>query len=312
MSMICWMRWMWEANDATTMRPPGGVERALERGLDVALARDEPGDLGVGGVDEEQVDAALAEPRERAQVGDAAVERQLVHLEVAGVQHRAGGGVDEDRERVGDGVVDRDELEGRTGRGASDVALLDLDRGRLDPVLLQLRLEQREREPRAVDRDVLALAQQVRHGADVVLVRVRQHDRLDGVEAVTDEVEVRAGSGRRRAAQSSGKSTPQSTMSSRPPCSNTVMLRPMSPRPPSGTTRSRSSASARRRCRARGARGSCDGLEAGDAAVGEPSHQVAAGRPPASAAAAGAARHRRVGPGARGLPSRRSLPGFAS
>ena len=70
-----------------------------------------PGHLGVGGVGEEQVDALLAEPGERAQVGDPAVERELVHLEVAGVQHQAGAGADRDRERVGDGVVDRDELE---------------------------------------------------------------------------------------------------------------------------------------------------------------------------------------------------------
>ena len=70
-----------------------------------------PGHVGVGRVDEEQVDALLAEPRERAQVGEAAVERQLVHLEVAGGEHEAGGRADRDGERVGDRVVDRDELE---------------------------------------------------------------------------------------------------------------------------------------------------------------------------------------------------------
>ena len=52
-----------------------------------------------------------AEPGEGAQVGDPAVQRQLVHLEVAGVQDRAGGRADGHGERVGDGVVDRDELE---------------------------------------------------------------------------------------------------------------------------------------------------------------------------------------------------------
>ncbi len=36
---------------------------------------------------------------------------------------------------------------------------------------------------------------------------------------------------------SSGKSTPQSTISRRPPYSKTVMFRPISPRPPSGVTR---------------------------------------------------------------------------
>ena len=71
----------------------------------------EAGDVGVGRVGQEEVDALFAEPGEGAQVGDALVERQLVHLEVAGVQHEAGGGADRDGERVGDRVVDRDELE---------------------------------------------------------------------------------------------------------------------------------------------------------------------------------------------------------
>ena len=87
------------------------ADHLVEHRADVALERREPGDVGVRGVDEEQVDALLAEPGERAQVGDAAVERQLVHLEVAGGQHEAGGGADRDGERIGDRVVDRDELE---------------------------------------------------------------------------------------------------------------------------------------------------------------------------------------------------------
>ena len=43
--------------------------------------------LGVRRVDQHEVDALLAGPREAAQVGEALVERQLVHLEVARVQH---------------------------------------------------------------------------------------------------------------------------------------------------------------------------------------------------------------------------------
>ena len=75
---------------------------------------------------------------------------------------------------------------------------------------------QRQREPRAEQRDVRAQPQQVRHGADVVLVAVREHDGLDVVEAVGDVGRSPAGSGRRRAGGSSGNSTPQSTISSRP------------------------------------------------------------------------------------------------
>ena len=89
---------------------------------------------------------SLAEPRERAQVGDPAVERQLVHLEVAGVQHGAGGGVHGHGERVGDGVVHGDELalEPAERRG---LPLAHLARHGLDAVLLELRLDERERQP---------------------------------------------------------------------------------------------------------------------------------------------------------------------
>ena len=59
------------------------------------------------------------------------------------------------------------------------------------PVLLQLALEQRQRERRPVDRDVRQLAEQVRQRADVILVAVREHDGLDPIGAVPDVVEVR-------------------------------------------------------------------------------------------------------------------------
>ncbi len=106
----------------------------------------------------------------------------------------------------------------------------------LQPVLAQLAVEQRQGQLGADQRDVAALAQEVRRGADVVLVAVGEHQRLDVVEAVPD----RAKSGRIRSTPgwwSSGNSTPQSTISRRPSYSKTVMLRPTSPRPPSGVTR---------------------------------------------------------------------------
>ena len=69
-----------------------------------------PGTSALVESDEQQVDALAAEPREPGQVGQPPVERQLVHLEVAGVQHDAGRGLDRHRQRVGDRVVDREEL----------------------------------------------------------------------------------------------------------------------------------------------------------------------------------------------------------
>ena len=95
------------------------MERVSSTGPISRSGGDEPGHLGVGGVDQEQVDALVAEPGEPAEVGQPAVERQLVELDVAGVQHQAGRRADADRERVRDGVVDREVLAGRTARAAA-------------------------------------------------------------------------------------------------------------------------------------------------------------------------------------------------
>ena len=52
-------------------------------------------------------------------------------------------------------------------------------RGLTDPVLVELRLHEPEREPRRHDRLDVDLAQQIRESADVVLVAVGQDDRTD-------------------------------------------------------------------------------------------------------------------------------------
>ena len=59
------------------------------------------------------------------------------------------------------------------------------------PVLPQLGVEQRQGELGADQRDVAALAEEVRRRADVVLVPVGEHQRLDLVQAVPDRLEVR-------------------------------------------------------------------------------------------------------------------------
>ena len=183
------MRCTWLAKLDTMTRPRVVRKTASMAGRQLALGHGEPGDLGVGRVDEEEVDPLLAQAGERPQVGDPAVERELVHLEVAGVQHEARCRADRDGEPVGDRVVDRDELAVERAEPAAH-ALLHLDGDRGDAVLGELGLEEGEREARADDGDVGALAQEVRHPADVVLVTVGQHDGVDGVEAVPDPREV--------------------------------------------------------------------------------------------------------------------------
>ncbi len=58
-------------------------------------------------------------------------------------------------------------------------------------MLLELGLDEREGQRGADERDVVAQAQEVGDGADVVLVAVREDDRLDVVEPVLDVLEVR-------------------------------------------------------------------------------------------------------------------------
>src|SRR3954463_5332750 len=122
-SSTCWMRCTWLA-ELETIRPRGGRgetaagsgggggagEDVVEDRADAALGCDEPGHLRVGGVRQQQVDAGQPEPGEGAEVGEDAVQRELVHLEVAGVHERPRGRVHGDGEGVGDRVVDRDEL----------------------------------------------------------------------------------------------------------------------------------------------------------------------------------------------------------
>ena len=89
----------------------------------------------------------------------------------------------------GNRVVDREVLALEHTVGAA-LTLGDLDEHRLDAVLAAFGGDQRQRELRADDRDVATQLEQVRDGADVVLVRVREHQRLDVVEAVLDVAQV--------------------------------------------------------------------------------------------------------------------------
>ncbi len=151
-----------------------------------------------------------------AQVGDPVVERELVHLEVAGVQHQTGVGADRDGEPVGDRVVDRDELaveraERRAGRPRATSTVTGVIRCSLSLASMKASVSF---EP--ISGDVGALAQQVGHAADVVLVAVGQDDRR---RSSSRRSRIQVKSGRMTSTPgwcSSGKSTPQSTMSSRP------------------------------------------------------------------------------------------------
>ena len=69
-----------------------------------------PGPLGVRRVAEHEVDAAVADLGETADVGAQPVHRRVVELVVAGVQDPQATGLEHDRDRVRDRVRHPDEL----------------------------------------------------------------------------------------------------------------------------------------------------------------------------------------------------------
>ena len=117
------------------------------------------------------------------------VERQLVELDVAGVNQGAGGRLDVHGERVGDRVGDGDEFEVERA-DLELVASLDLHHGGMLVVLLAFRLNEGEGQLGADQRDVRAQLEQVGHAADVVLVAVGEHQGVDLVETVLDVAEI--------------------------------------------------------------------------------------------------------------------------
>ena len=151
-----------------------------------------PGHLGVGGVGHQQVDALGAEPGEAAQVGQPPVQRQLVHLEVAGVQDHA-------RPWCGSPTASASGIEWLTAKnsrsnGPERQPARPRRPRRISGVircsvsLLATRASVSLEPTSGMSR---ALAQQVRDRADVVLVGVREDDRLDLVQPVLDAGEVR-------------------------------------------------------------------------------------------------------------------------
>src|SRR4029453_1115424 len=86
------------------------------------------------------------------QIERVAVERRLVDLEVAGVQDRANRRVDRQRQAIRHAVRDAEKLDSKRA-GPNRLSWRDRAQpaARVDAMLLELRLDERERETRAVD-----------------------------------------------------------------------------------------------------------------------------------------------------------------
>ena len=147
------------------------------------------------------------------------------------------GGPDRHRERVRDRVVDREELALERPEPLP-AALPHGQRVRLDAPLGQLGLDQREGELGADQRDV-RLVRAAGTAPRRCGPRGRGSARSPGRRRAGPGSGAKSGRIRSTpGCSTSGKSTPQSTTSSLPSYSKTVMLRPMAPSPPSGMTRS--------------------------------------------------------------------------
>ncbi len=87
-STTCCTRCTWLEKLATMILRVALGERLVQRRADRGLRLHEPGNLGVRRIHHQQVHALFAELAELHQIGDAVVERQLVELDVAGVDER--------------------------------------------------------------------------------------------------------------------------------------------------------------------------------------------------------------------------------
>ena len=151
------------------------AERLADEPLGARVARA----LGVRRVAEEKIDAAIPDLRERADVGLEPVDRRVVELPVSRVHDPSGVRLDHERGRVGNRVRHADELDAKraelerrvSGRCGNELGLLP------EPVLVELRLHERERERRRDDLADVDLAQEVRQPADVILVSVGEDHR---------------------------------------------------------------------------------------------------------------------------------------
>ena len=167
------------------------VEQVVEHLAHRALAAGVTGLVGVGRVAEQQADAvARRERADAGQVGEPAVDRREVELEVARVQDRALRRVEGGGEAVRHRVGHRDELDlARPDAPALAVAHRDQLGAVEQPGLLDAVAGQAERERRAVDRE-RQLAQQVAEAPHVVFVAVRDDRPVDAVGVVAQVGEV--------------------------------------------------------------------------------------------------------------------------
>jgi hypothetical protein len=123
-------------------------------------------------------------------VRDTAIQRQLIHLEVARVEDISALCADENSQGIRDGVVYGHELTLERAE-LLNLPLSDSQGVRLDPVFLELGFHQGKSQLGSDQGDVSFEAEEVGYRADVVLVTMGQHDAYDVLQPVLDVGEIR-------------------------------------------------------------------------------------------------------------------------
>ena len=135
----------------------------------------------VCGIAQQREHAFLAELAEAREIDHPAGDRRQVDLEIARVHHGAERRSDGKRHGIGDAVVDVDEFYRKTPETKRRAGLPNKDLRVVEQVmLLEFEFNERGRERQRVDGDV-QFPDQIRHGADVVLMTMGQDQAADPV-----------------------------------------------------------------------------------------------------------------------------------
>ena len=142
--------------------------------------------LGICGVRHKSKDASAPQLAEAGKVDDLAVDRGVIHLEIAGVYDDTGRSVYSHSHRIGDRVVDLDEFNCHTAHfhGLFGLHYIEADLSG-QALLLELGLDKADSQSRGINGDVHPF-QQVSQTADVVLMAVGDDDATDLVGIALD------------------------------------------------------------------------------------------------------------------------------
>ena len=156
-------------------------EQRLKGGAHAALALGKAGALHVGGIGQQGQHPLLAQLAQAGQVGHATLDGGGVDLEVAGVDAHPQGAADGKGHRVGDGVVDVDELHRELARpdGLTRLAGHQLHLVH-QAVLLQLQADQSRGHSGGIDGGV-DVPHEIGDAPDMVLVAMGDEDGPDPI-----------------------------------------------------------------------------------------------------------------------------------